>query len=133
MNEKPVALTLSVFIPRPYAEVYDFMSQPENLPQWAGGLGQEVQKLDDGWLVQTAAGPMRMTFAGRNDFGVLDHTVYPPGVAAVYVPMRVLAHGSGSEVMLTLFRQPEMSDEDYARDAETVGQDLQRLQQLLTP
>jgi hypothetical protein len=40
---------------------------------------------------------------------VLDHTVVLPDGTEVYVPMRVVPNGGGSEVMLVLFRQPVYS------------------------
>lgn len=124
--------TLSIFIFSPYATVYEFLSQPENLPQWAQGLGQGIEKGDGAWKVHTPSGVVTMVFANKNDYGVLDHTVHLPDGSEVYVPMRVVKHGTGSEVLFTLFRQPSMSDADYERDAQSVQQDLQRLQTLLT-
>lgn len=132
MPASSAALTFSVFIAKPYAEVYGFLSQPENLPQWAQGLGQGIEKCGDAWQVHTPSGVVSMTFADENAYGVLDHTVHLPDGHQVYVPMRVVTHGAGSEVMLTLFRQPGMSDADYARDARAIQQDLQRLQTLLS-
>jgi hypothetical protein len=131
--------TFNICLSRSCAEVYDFLSQPQNLPQWASGLGEgieadaetDTQAGASAWIVHTAAGAMKMIFAARNDYGVVDHTVYPPAGGEVYVPMRVVAHGAGSAVILTLFRQPGMSDEDYERDAQLIQQDLQRLQTVL--
>jgi len=45
--------------------------------------------------------------------------------------MRVIANGTGSEVIFTLFRLPEMTAEDFARDAEWVERDLRALKALL--
>jgi hypothetical protein len=45
--------------------------------------------------------------------------------------MRVIANGMDSEVMLTLFRVPGMSDEKFAADAQWVMRDLNRLKELL--
>jgi hypothetical protein len=45
--------------------------------------------------------------------------------------MRVLANGSGSEVLFTLFRLPDMSDEQYAEDMQLVEHDLRALKDLL--
>tara|TARA_R110001599_G_scaffold64023_4_gene179622 strand:- start:317176 stop:317577 length:402 start_codon:yes stop_codon:yes gene_type:complete len=128
----PSTRTLSIFISSPYATVYEFLSQPENLPQWAQGLGQGIEKGDGVWKVHTPSGVVTMVFANKNDYGVVDHTVYLPDGSEVYIPMRVVKHGAGSEVLFTLFRQPSMSDADYERDAQSVQQDLQRLQRLLT-
>ncbi len=52
--------TLSVAIERPPGEVYGFVSNPENLPRWALGLGRsirqpgmsEAQYADDAALVE---------------------------------------------------------------------------------
>jgi hypothetical protein len=131
MNEPAVSMTLSVTIRRPAQLVYDFLSDPHNMPRWAAGLGVSVRQQDDAWIVQTPAGPMKMVFAEKNRFGVADHTVYPPNAAPVYVPLRVLENGSGCDVVFTLFRQPDMSDAQYAQDAGLVRRDLQTLRELL--
>lgn len=91
-----------------------------------------IEKWGDAWKVHTPAGAVRMIFADKNDYGVLDHTVHLPDGNQVYVPMRVVKFGAGSEVMLTLFRQPSISAADYERDAQFVQQDLQQLQTLLS-
>ena len=65
-------------------------------------------------------GPMRVMFSEPNRFGVLDHAVIPDSGAPMHNPMRALANGSGSEVVFTLFRRPEMSDDDFARDADAL-------------
>lgn len=45
--------------------------------------------------------------------------------------MRVVANGSGSEVIFTLFRQPGMSDEQVTEDAAWVERDLGTLKNIL--
>jgi hypothetical protein len=123
--------TLTVSIDSPPGRVYEFVSNPENLPQWAGGLCPSVGKSNDDWIAETPQGPMKIRFAEKNDFGVLDHYVtVAPGVE-VYVPIRVLPNGSGSEVIFTLFRSPDMSDEKYAEDIGLVERDLRTLKKIL--
>lgn len=72
-----------------------------------------------------------MRFAERNSFGVLDHYVTVAPGAEVYVPLRVIANGTGSEVIFTLFRLPEMTEEKFAEDQKLVEQDLGTLKNLL--
>ena len=67
----------------------------------------------------------------RNPFGVLDHEVTLPSGEVVYVPMRVLPDGDGCEVVFTVRRLPDMSDEEFARDAGLVQADLTRLKHVL--
>jgi hypothetical protein len=45
----------------------------------------------------------------------------------ITVPMRVVANGTGSEVLLTMFQLPGISDDQFAQDAEMVARDLQSL------
>jgi hypothetical protein len=111
--------------------VYEFVSDPANIPQWAQGLGASVDNVDGQWFVETGSGRVGVAFAERNTLGVLDHEVTLPTGEVVYVPMRVTPSGPGSEVVLTVRRPPEMSDEDFARDAGLVQADLTRLKRVL--
>jgi hypothetical protein len=104
---------------------------PTSLPLWAGGLGTSIEQVDGSWTVQTPSGPVKITFVEKNPFRVADHAVHLPQGTTVHVPMRVLANGAGSEVLFTLFRQPGMSDAQYASDAVLVEQDLRSLRLLL--
>lgn len=123
--------TLGIYIARDPDQVYAFAADPQNLPLWAPGLCSAVRPDGEDWIVETPAGAMRMRFTRHNEFRILDHYVYPEPDLEIYVPMRVLAHGSGSEVSFTLFRQPTVSDARYADDAELVAHDLQRLKEIL--
>lgn len=124
---------LSVFIDRPWAEVYEAIWRPETFPKWASGLSRSsLRKEGDVWHADGPAGPVRIRFTGHNAFGVMDHYVHVDDTTTVYVPLRVLENGNGTEVQLTLFRLPTMSDDDYRKDAATVEQDLQALKKLVT-
>ena len=81
--------------------------------------------------METPQGPAQIWFAEKNDFGVLDHYVTLASGVEVYVPMRVVPNGSGSEVIFTLFKTPEMSDKQFAEDAGMVQRDLRTLKSVL--
>ena len=122
---------ISTHIDRLAKEVYDYASNPSNLPEWAPGLGSSVERLDGQWFVESPLGRVVVAFAPRNDFGVLDHDVTLPSGETVYNPMRVTVDGTGCEVVFTLRRQPGMSDEDFERDADAVFADLGTLKRVL--
>ena len=130
MSTAPVQ-TLSISIERPFATVYEFLAIPENFPRWASGLASGLNRVNDEWIAQTPEGPLRVKFTAHNPFGVADHYVVPESGSSIYIPMRVIANGSGSELIFTLFRQPDMSDEKFAADAAWVRRDLQTLKELL--
>ena len=123
---------ISIAVARPLAEVYAFLAAPENFPRWASGLGGSFRHVEGMvWSVETPLGPMRVRFSEPNDYGVLDHALLPEGGSAMHNPMRVIANGDGSEVLFSLFQRPEMSDADFARDAEWVAGDLRKLKACL--
>jgi hypothetical protein len=54
-----------------------------------------------------------------------------PSGAKYYNPMRVVPNNDGSELVFTLFRRPEVSDQEFAQDARSVEKDLATLKSLL--
>ena len=123
--------TVTVAIGRTPRDVYDFVSNPANLPAWAAGLGQSVSKVDGRWIVQTSSGPIGIRFVDRNDLGVLDHRVTLGTGEEILVPMRVVDNGTGSEVMVTVVRLPGTSAENFAEDVALVERDLRTLKRTL--
>lgn len=126
-----MAKHISVSIERRAAEVYEFASNPENLPQWAGGISGSIKKVDDEWIAEAPMGTVKVNFVEKNKFGILDHDVTLSSGAKFYNPMRVFPNNHGSEVIFTLYRQAGMSDQKFADDAGSVERDLNKLKTLL--
>jgi hypothetical protein len=122
---------ISARVDRPVGEVYDYASDPVNMPAWAPGLATSVQEVDGRWVAESGMGRITIDFTGRNDYGVLDHQVTLPSGETVYNPMRVIADGAGSEVVFTLRRAPGVSDEEFERDTGLVQADLNTLKKVL--
>ncbi|MCE8427603.1 MAG: hypothetical protein J5U19_04320 [Candidatus Methanoperedens sp.] len=122
---------ISVSIDRPADTVYEFASNPENLPKWAAGLGESIKNVNGDWIAESPMGRIKVKFADKNKFGVLDHEVTLPSGAKFYNPMRVFPNNDGSELIFTLYMQPDMSDQMFAEDADAVTKDLRKLKTLL--
>ncbi|MEU9789886.1 SRPBCC family protein [Streptomyces sparsogenes] len=124
---------ISTRIARPVADVYAYASNPANLPEWAEGLGDTIEKIDGQWVAESSPmGRVVVVFAPGNEFGVLDHDVTLPSGEVVHNPMRVIADDTGGcEVLFTLRRQPGMSDERFQRDADMVAGDLAALKRVM--
>nr|WSW71085.1 SRPBCC family protein [Streptomyces sp. NBC_00995] len=122
---------ISVRIACPADTVYAFASDPAHLPAWAQGLGGSIEKTDGQWVAASSPmGRVVVAFTPPNEFGVLDHDVTLPSGDTVHNPVRVIADGTGSEVVFTLRRRAGMSDADLRRDADMVAADLGRLKEL---
>lgn len=125
------ARTIGVSIARDWREVYEFASRPENLPLWASGLARSFEQVEGRWFAESPEGRVEVRFALRNGFGILDHHVVVGSGAEIYVPMRVIANGTGAELVFTLYRLPGMTDEKFASDRAWVERDLLALKALL--
>jgi len=80
---------ISVSINRSSHQVYEFASNPGNLPKWAAGLGGSIKNVNGEWIAETPMRRVKVKFADKNKFGVLDQDVTLPSGAKVYNPMRV--------------------------------------------
>jgi hypothetical protein len=49
----------------------------------------------------------------------------------LFIPMRVVKNGDGTEVVFTLFQTPELSDVQFDDDAKLVEQDLFSLKNIM--
>lgn len=114
----------------PPERVYAFVADPRNLPRWAPNFGHEITPADGHWVMHTAGGPVPVRFAPDNGLGVLDHWVRLPQ-GELHNPIRVVAHGTGSVITFTLFRQEGWDDAQFDEDAGLVAADLARLKALM--
>ncbi|HAZ13001.1 MAG: hypothetical protein A2X86_09435 [Bdellovibrionales bacterium GWA2_49_15] len=105
---------INVSINRSVTDVYNYISNPNNLPSWASGLKN-----------------VSVRFVEKNQFGVVDHHVTLESGISLYMPMRVLPNHDGSEVLFTLYRRPEMSDKQFEDDAAWVKKDLEKLKKVV--
>jgi hypothetical protein len=125
-------LHLSVSVPRPFDAVYGFLSDPANWTRWASGLGALRQDAAGAvWTAEQESGTVTIAFTPPNAFGILDHRVTLPDGSLIDVPMRAIANGGGTEVMITVFRPSTMDDATWARDQDWVRRDLQKLRRHL--
>lgn len=112
-------------------DVYDYVSDPGNLREWAAGLASsDVERRGDDLVAESPMGTVTVRFVPRNTLGVVDHDVILPTGETVHNPLRVLPHPDGAEVVFTV-RQLAMSDEEFDRDTRMVEADLASLKRLL--
>ena len=108
-----------------------FVTDPARLPEWAAGLGGPVEQRDGRWFAHSPMGEVEVRFAPPNPFGVADHDVTLPDGQVFSNPLRVIPDGDGCEVVFTLRRQPDMTDDAFAADADAIRADLAALAERL--
>ena len=122
---------VTVSIRRPPGEVYAFVTDGENVPRWAAGLGTSIRRVDGEWLAEGPIGKVRVRFSPPNDLGVADHDVTLENGVTVHNPIRIVPNGTGSSVIFTLLRQPGVSEQEFDQDARAVEKDLATLKSIL--
>jgi hypothetical protein len=122
---------ISVSINRSSTHVYEFASNPENLPKWAAGLSGSIRRVNEEWIAESPMGTVKVKFTEKNKFGVLDHDVTLSSADKFYNPVRVFPNNDGSELVFTVYRRPGVSDQEFAADAAAVEKDLAKLKKLL--
>ena len=127
------ARVVSYRIDRPVREVYEFLQAPQNFGKWAFAGDAAMVSLGGGeWAVETSVGPRIISFAGRNEFGVLTYTSrLASGRPPHPIPMRVAANGEGTQLSYVFFRRPEFSSDEWTSLIEWVMADLEALKSLL--
>lgn len=124
------ARTVSTTIERPYGEVHAYLSDPTRWPEWA--FFESITARPDGRYDATVPGGTSViTLGPANDVGVLDHRVDIAPDVVVHVVLRVVPNQDGSEVMITTFRQPGMSDQEWADDVAAAVHDQAQLKAIL--
>jgi hypothetical protein len=112
---------VSVWMNVPADVVYRLASDVGQMPRWAAGLADP------------ALGDADVRFVPANEYGVLDHVVRLPSGKEFYNPMRVVPERVGAdrcEVVFTVRRAPEATDDEFAADVAAVTADLETLKRL---
>lgn len=119
-------------IERSARDVYEYVSDPLHLSEWASGLAHRpVERVDGQWVVDSPLGRVVVEFEPANDYGIADHVVTLPDGTSVRNPMRVVPNADGCDVVFSVRRQPGMSDSEFAADVDTVRTDLDALRSIL--
>ncbi|GGF17850.1 polyketide cyclase [Halobacillus andaensis] len=125
------ARTVSVTIEARAEDVIRFVREPMNLAAWAKSFCQSVAYKNGEWYVETGEGSARVRFVEENPYGVVDfYLTLATGEEMVH-PLRVMPNGERCEVAATLFRRPEVSEEDFMLDGSMLLDDLRRLNQTM--
>lgn len=125
--------TVSLAIQRNCIDLYETIWKPDFFPKWVSALGQGPLEQDgNSWKSQGPHGPVKARFTDHNAFCIMDHYIDSGYSKEIFIPMRIVANEEGAQVLVTVFRQPLLSDEKFAQRLESAQHDLQTLHNLLT-
>ena len=111
MNTKTHTATFKA----PKAKVFAYLSDTENLPEWATGFCKSLRKDGDDYFVQTAECELYFRIDHDEKTGVIDMASGPSKDVAITWPIRVAPLPDDSTLLtFTALQLPGVSDEVFA-------------------
>ena len=117
--------TITISVKRSTGEVFDSIL---NMPMH---MMEDATKGQDGWWsFITPRGPAKLKFFEDKELGILDHKFEDEEVNW-HVPMRVVSNGDHSEVILTMFKPDEFTDEVFEERMSEMEKMMDHMKQLI--
>ena len=124
MNNSTITATFDA----PTDKVFAYVSNIENLPEWATGFCQELKKEGDGFKVVTPGGEVYFSTDGDATTGILDMVAGPQKDQTVTWPARVVGLPDGRSVlMFTAIQTPDTSDEAFAAQCGSLKEEFENI------
>lgn len=131
MEETAVNVTnLSVELHAARDAVFDYLSNIENLPEWATEFCRGLRRVDGHYKVRTSGGELFMHIEADRRTGVIDLYASPTLERMDREPLttRVLAGGNGASIYVVSFVQPaELPDEAYGQQCAALKREMENI------
>lgn len=125
MNARSVTTTFEA----PAAEVFGYLAEIENLPDWATEFARELKVVDGRYKVVNGLGEFFFRIDSDPDSGVIDMRAGPTETELALFPTRVVAlPGGGSAFTFTMFQAPDMPDELFESQHASLLRELGNLE-----
>src|SRR5436305_12332810 len=113
--------------------VYAFVADPRNLPRWASAFAPEIRLgQDHEWSVPSLAGEVCIRYDADAVRRTVDFHMRPvlptPGLEGL-AASRIIANGSNTEYVFTMFQFEGMPEEVWQEQLRELPRELQRLKQ----
>ncbi len=123
------ARTVTTVLNAPKGKVFAYLSKIENLPQWATEFARELRFEDGRAKVVNGLGEFVFSISSDAETGVIDMYAGPTENELALFPTRVVAvPGNRSAYTFTMFKGPEMSDDLFESQYESLLRELDNVQ-----
>ena len=123
--------TQSITINCDFGKLYDFISEPVNIPEWIPQFCTSVEHNGDGWVAQTAAGKVKLFCKSNREFGIIDYEFKPVLPIKLMLHSRIIPNSKGCVFVITHFKLPFASDEIFEKQKDKVIQQLGTLKKFM--
>jgi hypothetical protein len=124
--------TVTTIVPAPRNAVFDYMSDIEKLPEWATEFARELKHEGADYKVVNGLGEFYFEIKADPATGVIDMFAGPTKDQMTIFPTRVVGLPDGrTAYSFTMFQGPEMPDEVFAAQHESLKRELVNIETAL--
>ena len=117
--------TVTTVLPAPRSVVFAYMSEIENLPEWATEFARELRRDDEGYTVVNNQGEFRFEIRADERTGVIDMLAGPSTEQMAVFPTRAVELAEGlTAYSFTMFQGPDMPDELFEGQYESLQREF---------
>lgn len=121
--------TVTTVLPAPQREVFAYMSEIENLPEWATEFAREIRRDKDGYKVINNLGEFRFEIRADEATGVIDMLAGPSADELAVFPTRAIEVADGrTAYTFTMFQGPGMPDDLFERQYESLKREFANIE-----
>jgi hypothetical protein len=126
MNHHTVTATFAT----PKDEVFAYLANIENLPEWATEFARELKVVDGRYKVVNGLGEFFFELRADADTGAIDMLAGPSEEALLCFPTRVVATpAGGSAFTFTMFQAPGQPEEQFETQHASLLREFENLEQ----
>jgi hypothetical protein len=120
--------TVTAVVNAPKDDVFDYLSQVDNLPEWATEFARELRYEEGKAKVVNGLGEFFFEIHGDRDTGVIDMFAGPREDELALFPTRVVElPGGRSAYTFTMFQAPGISDELFDAQHESLLREFENI------
>jgi hypothetical protein len=121
--------TVSTTLDAPHDEVFEYMSEIENLPEWATEFARELRRDGEDYKVVNGLGEFYFAIETNEETGVIDMFAGPTKAEMGVFPTRVVAlPGGRSAYTFTMFQAPGMPDELFESQYASLRREFENIE-----
>jgi hypothetical protein len=122
--------TVTTVLDAPRDEVFEWMSDIENLPRWANEFARELIRDDNGrWKVRNGLGEFFFEIDADPETGVIDMLAGPePDQMAVFPTRTVALPGGKTAYTFTMFQGRDQPDELFEAQHASLRREFQNIE-----
>ena len=123
--------TVTATFPAPADEVFAYLADIDNLPEWATEFARELKHVDGRYKVVNGLGEFFFELHADPGSGVIDMLAGPREDALQLFPTRVVPLGdSGSAYTFTMFQAPGQPDQQFDGQYHSLLREFENLELL---